>query len=1180
MDIKEVSSGAVVRLGDTLNVLNGGKIVDASIFHSGLITLSSGATASRTDVGINGSMRVCANATASDTVVSYGGILDVEGRSTDISVTRGGHVQFSEGSIIEGTVDLNGSATFNGNVDASRATFNLNIFDIGWSEGVIVNSIAACQQGTLNIKVNSVAQNRGSYAIANGAGQLSKGITLSVGNENKGTLYSSGNTIQVSNAIYSLSVSGDTLYLNVDYTHASHDVRLNVLSNGTFQVASSGSSISNINVIANQVLDADRGGLISNADVNGGALRVFDGALARNIVLNNGQVIVSGAFIETTSVVNGYMTVANSGVIRDTIMTGGALIAANGGRAYDTIVKHGVVALSSGGYLSKTTFSGGSINVSMGGSAFDTIVSSGAVIYVENGGTVAKTTLNAGATIAIFDGGYCDNMTVKTGADVDISAGANVTDMLIEGQMVELEIGITTNTNVTYTSDGKKYEIKKGLMDGVIVNANTYLQVSSGGVVRNLHTTGYVEPQGSGAGGAMQLFGGAKAYDAANYASGQINVFSGAYLSGAYTENDAEIYLYGGSANNITMGSSGYLWVHSGSFVNEVYVNRNGGFTVSSGGRAENVIISGGHTIVEQSNAHISNVIVRNGGTLEICGANASGVVISSGGIMTFSEQFWPMGGPAFISSPNGKASDITISSGGVLAVRQTASASKITLMNGGDLQVWAGAGITGLVTNGGYAGIFSGASACNTEASAGATLEVYRGAVHSGYLYVTSGANVYVNGTLDFTVSGRTARSGYLVNDLSLVKGTSTYTISVSDNQETGTYKLAQGANNFSGSVTIGNGKVNFGSISVNGDDLFYNGVNYSLDQVGGNLTLTIAAAPVLSGNAAGVSWENIAGESFVVEYSNNGFANSLQIETQTNALDTFNMPSGTYQWHVKAEDGEFVNGETIVSDNNSAPQEFVSDADGNTDLFFGKSAGTWNKGFGARHLGYSGWNGTRERVLLSGKNKISDIFEGSSDANILVLTDDANGDALFVDDIYSALGEQSRIAQIDEIRAGAGDDVVDMTSQRYAYSGSGVKVYGGLGNDTIWANKGSNTIFGDAGNDRLVGASGNDVIVGGSGNDSMHGGGGDDIFTFGGAWGCDTVEQLANGSVTLWFETGSESNWDAESLTYSDGVNSVSVSGSVNVTLRFGAEASLPAGCFETETSKKIFEDKGILA
>ena len=58
---------------------------------------------------------------------------------------------------------------------------------------------------------------------------------------------------------------------------------------------------------------------------------------------------------------------------------------------------------------------------------------------------------------------------------------------------------------------------------------------------------------------------------------------------------------------------------------------------------------------------------------------------------------------------------------------------------------------------------------------------------------------------------------------------------------------------------------------------------------------------------------------------------------------------------------------------------------------------------------------------------------------------------------------------------------------------------------------------LLGDGGNDRIVGGSGDDVIVGGIGNDSMHGGGGDDIFTFGRNWGVDTVEQLAEGSVTL---------------------------------------------------------------
>lgn len=232
---------------------------------------------------------------------------------------------------------------------------------------------------------------------------------------------------------------------------------------------------------------------------------------------------------------------------------------------------------------------------------------------------------------------------------------------------------------------------------------------------------------------------------------------------------------------------------------------------------------------------------------------------------------------------------------------------------------------------------------------------------------------------------------------------------------------------------------------------------------------------------------------------------------------------------------------------------------------------------------------------MTLTGKNKLADIFEGSDDANILVMSDAANGDALFMDDIYTALPgtideQQARIAQIDEIRAGVGDDIVDMTSQRFEYVGDGVKIYGGLGNDTIWANNGNNTLFGDAGNDRIVGGANNDVIIGGIGNDSLHGGGGNDIFCFGGDWGTDTIEQLDGGEITLWFESGSENNWNADTLTYTDGTNSVKVSGisADNISLKFGNDSSdlydelAISGCFDDAASEKIFEDKnkGMLA
>ena len=339
------------------------------------------------------------------------------------------------------------------------------------------------------------------------------------------------------------------------------------------------------------------------------------------------------------------------------------------------------------------------------------------------------------------------------------------------------------------------------------------------------------------------------------------------------------------------------------------------------------------------------------------------------------------------------------------------------------------------------------------------------------------------------------------------------------------------------------------------------------------------------LSGSIDGLSWASIAGVgSYAIELT--GGSGSLDLETANTAIDFFALPAGTFQWQVKAENGVFTAGNAIVSENSSEPQLLSSEANGDMDLFFGNASGTWEDGYFAEHQGIlNGWNGTGEQVELLGKNKISDVFSGSDDANILVLTDDTNGDALFVEDVYTSFGKDAaRIAQIDEIRAGAGDDIIDLTSQKFAYDGDGVKICGGLGNDTIWANNGNNTLFGDAGNDRIIGGSGNDVIVGGIGNDSMHGGGGEDIFCFGSDWGVDTVEQLSDGKVTLCFADGEVSNWNADTLTYTDGANSVTVSGvsAENITLNFGNETSLPAGAFSDAASVKIFEDKkqGMLA
>ncbi len=337
------------------------------------------------------------------------------------------------------------------------------------------------------------------------------------------------------------------------------------------------------------------------------------------------------------------------------------------------------------------------------------------------------------------------------------------------------------------------------------------------------------------------------------------------------------------------------------------------------------------------------------------------------------------------------------------------------------------------------------------------------------------------------------------------------------------------------------------------------------------------------LTVDANKVSWVSAA-DSFNAELSKDGFASSLALSVETTSISTYGMSSGNYQWRVQPDgSSEWTASESFAAASNTQPQKYVASADDSTDVFFANAKGKWSSGYAAQHTGIlEYWSGTNEQVTLTGKNKLADIFEGSSDANILLLTDDVNGDALFVDDIYTALPgtvaeQQARIAKIDEIRAGNGDDIVDMTSQRFAYIGGGVTVFGGSGDDVIWANSGENTLFGDAGNDRIVGASGNDWIIGGSGDDYMHGGGGSDTFCFGGDWGNDTVEQLVDGSVTLWFESGS-GNWDESTLTYTVGENSVTVSGVTadKIELKFGGIDDAPEGAFAEFASEKIFEDK----
>ena len=324
--------------------------------------------------------------------------------------------------------------------------------------------------------------------------------------------------------------------------------------------------------------------------------------------------------------------------------------------------------------------------------------------------------------------------------------------------------------------------------------------------------------------------------------------------------------------------------------------------------------------------------------------------------------------------------------------------------------------------------------------------------------------------------------------------------------------------------------------------------------------------------------------------------------LNANADSLSLSVKPSQVTEWTESNEIIEM----TPVAD--EEPQKVEAETNSLTDVMFGRATGTWGARYHAQYTGLPD-----EMAALKDKNIIGDLFFGSDDPTIMLLTDDKNGDAFFLDDIYSSFPEgmdvQARLKKIDEVQAGAGDDIIDMTSQRFDYDGGSMTVRGGLGNDVIWANKGNNWLFGDAGNDRIVGASGNDVIVGGAGNDTLRGNGGDDIFAFGGAWGNDTVVLKDGGSALLWFdgverkdislsikdgnakldcESGSVTLKGVDANTISEAFASDSNDLLAGLSLRFGNDGTeqyqnlQSAGAFDTFTSDKIFEEKsrGMLA
>jgi Ca2+-binding RTX toxin-like protein len=182
----------------------------------------------------------------------------------------------------------------------------------------------------------------------------------------------------------------------------------------------------------------------------------------------------------------------------------------------------------------------------------------------------------------------------------------------------------------------------------------------------------------------------------------------------------------------------------------------------------------------------------------------------------------------------------------------------------------------------------------------------------------------------------------------------------------------------------------------------------------------------------------------------------------------------------HGNAGDDTINGGDGADDLDGGAGADILEGGNGNDTLHFSADF-IYGSGATTSNAGSPGIDGTGESADAGGSNGSLDIFNGGAGFDTLVMT--GEDDTLFLHD-----GTQMLVSGIEQIDAGAGDDIVNFTSEDHAYGD--VIMNGGDGDDTLWASSGNDTLDGGNDSDNLYGGVGNDTLYGGNGDDIIIGG------------------------------------------------------------------------------------------
>ena len=787
-----------------LSMPNGGTTQQGVINSHGFLDIIGGYVGSSL-INCNGIMKLTSQGSCGETCITDGGQAHVDNSSilSSATVNSGGALHVSHyGSVAAATINSSGKVFVYQNGELKNGIINTHGYVEVFSSGN-TQSTTIMQTGSLWVTSGGQASNT----------MISGGI-LSVRYGGTADAVSVGSSVESTTAGSPAWSTGDFKSrggVHVSNGGVAKDVTVNV--RGCVWV-SSGGIASNVTLLSSGYMNVYGGGEVYGGEINNGT----------NVVW-----LHSGAEIHDFSV-----------------LRGGDLIFSHGCKGYNIYTNSGTIWLE-GGYLSGgSSYNNGRIvmghnnnalrMVPRHGSAYDLHISSGGTLEMHRGYASGVVMSSGGlAQLHSSSGIKIEKMLLNNGATVEIqgnpeisfvfnpwqhsATAANPSNIHIGDFNPNNGAGAHYTFNSTgYISSGQAYGgitwlarnkcvYLGGWTSGLVCSANTMSSLNiNAGLSAIVYNSGYIENTTVQAGGQI--------------------VMSGGYACDTTVNTNGSMTMLNGSADLIHVGSLGYLNMFNGATANSVMLASSGRMNVYAGASALNVVLNS------------CTLTVENGGYVEIDYNPwfTERAVKAAAGATVVSENFDQREYNVYYGRTDyGLISRANCMNG----VEAGYNEIIYTYANGLTENIFVNYGGRLVVDNG---GMLQGK---NQIASSG-SLIVSSGGKVTGELYIASGGVVsaHEGAIIDFDISKRISIDKALINDLAIVKGAPEYTITVADNQNEGCYKLATGATNFSGSISVSNGTTTYGSVSLD-KSLSYNGVEYSLTNVDGYLNLTIAAIP-----------------------------------------------------------------------------------------------------------------------------------------------------------------------------------------------------------------------------------------------------------------------------------------------------------------------------------------------